>query len=119
MATYNDTNHTLTIGDQKFTAYNNAASNSNGKWPKGTFKYERPTTHPDDGEDSAYGSHGNYIFTVPDRTDMGIHSGRKNKEDKAGRKGPQHATMGCIRTTDEGVAALAKVVKKDFVLTVE
>jgi hypothetical protein len=120
--TYSDSNHTLTFSTGgSFEAYNNVDSKSAGKWPKGTFKYERHTTHADDSEDSAYGSNGNFIFTVPNRTDMGIHSGRKNKADGLGRKGPKHATMGCIRTTDEATAKLLALANSGSIkdLTVE
>lgn len=95
-----------------FDAYNNVDSRSRGKWPDGTFSYERSTKHPDDGPNSPYGSHGNVIFTVPGRSDMGVHSGR------ADRRGPQHPTMGCIRTMDDGVAALLRVVHKGHVIKV-
>jgi len=100
---------TLTRGDgtvQQFPASNNAQRNSGGRWPNGTFNYERHTAHPDDGPDSGYGSNGNYIFTVPERTDMGVHSGRAGTPDGLGRSGVDHATLGCIRTTDEGTAAI-------------
>ena len=67
---------------------------------------ERHTTHSDDAPDSAYGSNGNYLFTVPGRPYMGVHSGRENVTDEAGRTGVDHATMGCIRTTDDGTTAI-------------
>ncbi|HJT42476.1 MAG TPA: L,D-transpeptidase [Rhizomicrobium sp.] len=100
---------TLTRGDgavQEFPAANNPDSSSKGRWPDGTYHYERHTTHPDDAPGSGYGSHGNYIFTVPGRDKMGVHSGRAGRRDGAGRSGVNHATFGCIRTTDEGTAAI-------------
>jgi len=100
---------TLTRGDgtvQQFPANNNPDSTSRGRWPDGTFQYERQTSHPDDAPNSAYGSHGNYIFTVPGRDKMGVHSGRVDRPDRAGRSGVNHATFGCIRTTDEGTQAI-------------
>jgi hypothetical protein len=100
---------TLTRGDgtlQQFPAANNPQRNSGGRWPDGTFSYERHTSHPDDAPDSGYGSNGNYIFTVPGRDKMGVHSGRMDRPDRAGRSGVNHATLGCIRTTDEGTAAI-------------
>ncbi|HJS45925.1 MAG TPA: L,D-transpeptidase [Rhizomicrobium sp.] len=104
---------TLTRGDgtvQSFPAANNAQRRSGGRWPDGTYHYERHTTHPDDAPDSGYGSHGNYIFTVPGRDKMGVHSGRADRRDGAGRSGVNHATLGCIRTTDEGTAAIRDAV---------
>ena len=100
---------TLTRGDgtvESFPAANNPDSSSKGRWPDGTYHYERHMSHPDDAPDSGYGSHGNYIFSVPDRPDMGVHSGRTGRRDGAGRSGVNHATLGCIRTTDEGTAAI-------------
>jgi hypothetical protein len=100
---------TLTRGDgtvQQFPANNNPDSSSGGRWPNGVFDYERHTAHRDDSPDSAYGSNGNYIFTVPGRDNMGIHSGREDWPDGLGRTGVDHATRGCIRTTDDGTAAI-------------
>src|SRR5437762_7862898 len=79
---------TLTRGDgtvQQFPAANNTQRNSGGRWPDGTFHYERHTTRPDDAPDSGYGSSGNHIFTVPDRPAMGVHSGRVDTPDGLGR----------------------------------
>ena len=100
---------TLTRGDgtiQQFPAANNATRASDGRWPDGEYHYERHTTHPDDAPDSRYGSNGNYIFTVPGRPDMGVHSGRLGWPDQVGRSGVNHATFGCIRTTDQGTTAI-------------
>lgn len=100
---------TLTRGDgtvRKFPANNNPDSTSKGRWPDGTFDYERHTAHPNEAPDSKYGSHSNYIFTVPGRDKMGVHSGRVDQPDGAGRRGVNHAALGCIRTTDEGTAAI-------------
>ena len=117
-ATFDGATHTLTIGSQTFVAHNNVDSKAKGKWPNGTFSFERTTEHRDDAADSAYGTHGNVIFTVPGRTNMGVHSGRTAKADGRGRHGPEHATMGCIRSTDAAVQALRLVVKKGFTLKV-
>jgi hypothetical protein len=111
---------TLTRGDgtvQQFPASNNAQHDSGGRWPNGTFDYERHTAHPDDSTDSAYGSHGNYIFTVPGRDDMGVHSGRESVPDQLGRSGVDHATLGCIRTTDDGTAAIGDAMTSDDPVT--
>jgi len=111
---------TLTRGDgtvQQFPAANNPQKNSGGRWPDGTFGYERRTTHPEDAPDSGYGSNGNYIFTVPDRTNMGVHSGRIDTPDGLGRTGVGHATLGCIRTTDEGTAAIGDAMVADDPIT--
>jgi len=44
-----------------------------------------------------FGSYGNFVFDVPGRTGMGVHSGRN---------GPQSRTQGCIRTTDDATRAI-------------
>ena len=111
---------TLTRGDgtvQQFPAANNPQRNSGGRWPDGTFDYERHTTHPDDAPESGYGSNGNYIFTVPGRDNMGVHSGRADTPDGLGRSGVGHATLGCIRTTDEGTDAIGDAMTSEDPVT--
>jgi len=88
------------LGD--YPAANNTGRRSNGPWPEGSFAYERFMPHHE-GPNSSFGSVGNFIFYVPERTDMGIHAGRKN------RGGPMYPTLGCVRTTDEGTAAIYRV----------
>lgn len=80
-----------------FPAGNNTASNSNGPWPNGTYPYLYHVDHPESGEFGPYGSYGNYVFDVPNKIGMGVHSGRQ---------GPNSKTMGCVRTTDEAVHAI-------------
>jgi hypothetical protein len=113
---------TLTRGDgtvQEFPAGNNTDGSSQGRWPNGTFHYERHATHSreDDSPDGKYGSHGNYIFTVPGHEDMGVHSGRADRRDRAGRSGVNHATFGCIRTTDKGTAAIQDAMTSGDLVT--
>jgi RHS repeat-associated protein len=74
-------------------AANNTTKGSKGPWSSGTYPYLRHNEHPAD-PNGSYGSYGVYIFKVPGRSGMGIHSGRANKG------GPQHPTLGCVRTTD-------------------
>jgi RHS repeat-associated protein len=112
---YNGNNHTLTItgndgSTQSFPAYNNADSHSQGSWPSGTYPYQGHMTHPDDSPNSAYGSNGGYKFDVPDRTGMEVHSGQETSPDQLGRTGPEHATRGCIRTTDQGTEAIQEKI---------
>lgn len=102
----NQTNHTIEVVDSSgnvrgtFPAYNNAQRASRGQWADGTYDYDYHTRHNDDAADSAYGSNGNYVFRVPGCSGCGVHSGRQSTPDQLGRTGPQHATSGCIRTTD-------------------
>lgn len=103
---------------QGFPAANNAQSSSRGPWPPGTYPFERTTTHSDDGPSSQYGSNGNTIFTVPGRSNMGVHSGRDGSTDRAGRSSAQYATDGCIRTTDDATTLLRKLLRQGHTPTV-
>lgn len=89
-----------------WTSENNTDSRSQGPWPNGRYGFAHWNAHADDGPSSAYGSHGIAVFDVPDRTGMGVHSGRRDNPDGLGRRGPGHATMGCVRTVDEAMARL-------------
>lgn len=97
---YDDTRHTITLyldnGEEvgSWAAYNNAASNSNGVFPSGTFTFSWHSPHEGGTANSRYGSFGNFVFDVPGRTGMGVHSGRSSTADGRGRTGPRHATMG-------------------------
>jgi hypothetical protein len=102
----------------QFPAANNTDSQSRGPWPTGDYDYSRHTTHNDDGPDSAFGSNGNYIFKVPGCHDTcGVHSGRQNIPDALGRMGVAHATMGCIRTTDEAMRLITNLIANGDPLT--
>ena len=89
-------------------AANYVDSRSNGVWPDGVFNFGYYLAHPGDPPSSAYGSNGIFIFDVPGREGMGVHSGRLGVPDGLGRSGFQHCTMGCIRTTDEATAQLVR-----------
>jgi RHS repeat-associated protein len=113
--TYDNSTHTLTLttndgNTQSFPAYNNAQRTSRGPWPEGTYNYDQHIAHPDDEPDSAYGSNGGYLFHVPGRSGMEVHSGRESIPDRRGRSGPQHATNGCIRTNDSGTDAIQNAI---------
>jgi hypothetical protein len=90
-----------------FVAYNNVDSHSKGPWPAGDFRFVARNAHLELSDpDSEYGSNGILIFEVPGRVGMGVHSGRRDIPDGLGRTGPEHCTLGCIRTTDEAVEAI-------------
>jgi RHS repeat-associated protein len=94
-----------------YPANNNTTTTSNGPWPNGTFPRSGSNPHPESDANGAYGSHGIITFDVPNRTGMGIHSGRANS-------GAQnHPTLGCIRTTDAAMADLRELEKTDPVTT--
>ena len=49
---------------------------------------------------------------------VGIHAGRKDTPDAAGRKGPDHATEGCIRTCDVAIKKITDTAKTDPLTTI-
>ena len=101
---------TITVYDNQgnqvgqYPAGNNTTSTSNGAWPDGTYGYSHYVPHPESGAKGPYGSNGNFVFDVPGRPGMGIHSGRK---------GPQSKTLGCVRTTDDATDFLKGLNQTD------
>jgi RHS repeat-associated protein len=97
---FNRANGSLTLLDKDgnvvtvCTAANNTTRSSNGPWPNGNYPLQSHNNHPPD-PNGPYGSNGIDVFDVPGRTGMGVHSGRQNSG------GPNHPTLGCVRTTDD------------------
>jgi hypothetical protein len=108
---------TTVIGS--FDAANNVDSHSNGPWPPGDYAFQFYQPHPGDDADSAYGSHGIFIFKVPGRDGMGVHSGRATVPDGLGRVGYLHCTLGCIRTTDDATAQLVRTHNVDPIASIK
>jgi hypothetical protein len=108
---------TVTLGP--YAAANFVDSASDGPWPAGIYTFAGHRDHPDDSADSAFGRHGIFLFTVPNRTGMGVHSGRASVPDGLGRTGPFHATMGCIRTTDDAMGQLITLHQTDPVQRID
>jgi hypothetical protein len=81
----------------------------------------RPNTHgrAADSLNGEYGTRG--IFRAMNfkdasgtmREDMGVHAGRQNDPDGLGRTGVDHATRGCIRTTEEAMEVIAETALVD------
>jgi hypothetical protein len=92
----------------RWDAANNVDSRCTGQWPNGTYKFAYHVDHPGDSASSPFGAHGIFIFNVPGREGMGVHSGREGIPDGLGRKGFLHCTLGCIRTTDEAMTQLVR-----------
>ena len=101
-----------------WNAANFVDSRSNGPWPSGTYSFLYYLPHPEDDAESAYGSNGIFIFRVPNRDGMGVHSGRATIPDGLGRVGYQHCTEGCIRTVDTATAQLRRTRGIDPILTI-
>jgi RHS repeat-associated protein len=135
--------HTITLytndGQKVGTwhASNNVASNAkfnNGEkttpLPNGTYgmadkssphmhgnqKDSNGDGHPADSPKGEFGKDG--IFRLgksavnPDGG-VGVHSGRDDVPDAAGRTGADHATMGCVRTTGEAMDTITSTAKSD------
>lgn len=67
-----------------------------------------------DSVDGKYGSHGAVVMNpILGHTGIAVHSGRAHVKDKVGRIGINHATEGCIRTTDEAMSAIAQTMRSD------
>jgi len=89
-----------------WSAANNPCSGSED-FPEGKYPFSWHSPHKGAGPNSSFGSHGNYIFEVPRRSGMGVHSGRANEG------GYQHCTKGCIRTIDEATSRMKETHKTD------
>ncbi len=123
--------HTITLYSKSGTklgtypAYNNVDSHASiGKLVNGTYPMldtTSPHLHPgpEGKENGAIGPGGIYRmkrFKGADgkpHSGVGVHAGRATKPDLAGRSGPAHATEGCIRTNDAGIAKITATVKTD------
>ena len=109
---FNRANNTLTLLDKDGNvvivcdAANNTTKSSKGPWPNRPYPYSRHNNHPPD-PNGPYGSYGIYIFGVPGRSGMGVHSGRANSG------GPEHPTLGCVRTTDNCMQQISNTQATD------
>jgi hypothetical protein len=63
-----------------------------------------------------YGLYGIVRFNVSQHPGIGVHSGRANARHLPG---PQHPTMGCIRTTDEAMLVITRFMRTSPLTTVE
>jgi RHS repeat-associated protein len=116
--TYNNIEGSLIITNGEgleigtFPAANNAQIESIGPWPEGTYDFSYHNSHATDSQNSALGSNGIYVFNRPGCNGCGVHSGRAEIKDRRGRIGPQHATKGCIRTTDEATGLIKRQIQQ-------
>jgi hypothetical protein len=128
--TYNGHAHTIEIFDHrgkslgKWAAYNNidhafakAHYKSLTHLKDGAYSVQDqhfPYAHSADANGS-YGLHGIIRFNYPGHSGVGLHSGRANATNMPGA---QHATHGCVRTTDEAMAAIKGIMKGDPITTI-
>ncbi|GLQ88967.1 L,D-transpeptidase [Dyella flagellata] len=103
-----------------WTAYNNVDSHATVKshLPNGSYQVQdktAPHRHAAD-PNGPYGSYGIIRFDVPNHSGIGLHSGRANAKHLPG---PQHPTMGCIRTSDEAMLAIKDAIASDPLTVME
>jgi RHS repeat-associated protein len=102
---------------ENFPAASNTARASRGPWADGTYEWSAYNPHPGNGPEGEYGENGINIFNVPGCSGCGVHSGRRDVFDGLGRKGIYHATLGCIRTTDEATGFIQQLAASGYPLT--
>jgi hypothetical protein len=89
--------------------------------PNGVYQIkdsDRPHTHKGDSSNGGYGPAGivrlaDSHFNKLPHTGVGVHSGRKHVKDGAGRSGVDHATLLCVRTTDEAMSMIRATMLHD------
>jgi RHS repeat-associated protein len=86
-----------------YPAGNNAQRGSRGPLAPGTYPYSYYVPHDSESTNGPFGPNGNLVLNVPGCVGCGVHAGRRDSCDRAGRCGVNHATNGCIRTTDEAM----------------
>ena len=126
---FNGATHQVTLVDgngnnvSSWAAYNNVDSHATlTHIPNGTYIFQ-DRAHPHrhhaasaDTTDGPYGMYGIFRFSVPNHPGIGLHSGRAHARHAPG---PQHATMGCIRTSDDAIAAVIKMASTSSLTTIE
>ncbi len=102
-----------------WAAYNNVDSHATLRHlQNGSYTVQDqtvPHSHPAD-PNGPFGSYGIIRFNVPGHVGIGVHSGEAQA---AHRPGPPHWTMGCIRTSDDGMHAISNAMKVDALTVVE
>jgi hypothetical protein len=123
--TFDGYEHTLSLlGNDgsiigKWTAYNNVDRRATFKHVEnGTYQIQdksKPHLHPGDNADGSYGSYGIIRFSYPGNPGVGVHSGQASNRYKPG---PEHPTMGCIRTSDEAMKKIKESMATSSLSTI-
>lgn len=100
-------------------AYNNVDSHASLRphLPNGNYVIRdsrRPHAHTAN-PNGPYGSYGIIRFDVPGHVGVGVHSGRATARHLPG---PQHPTMGCIRTSDAAMKDIRDFMANDPLTTI-
>lgn len=110
--------HLLTLLDDEgirvdsWTAYNNVDRHATLRFIPNRRYYIQDRLAPFPHLSNAngpYGSYGIIRFSVPGHPGIGVHSGRAASRNLPG---PEHPTMGCIRTSDAAMLALRQYMKQ-------
>ena len=124
--------HTLTLIDNRgeivgtWAANNRTASTATLRFiPDGQYTSQDSTaTHrhgpAEDTLNGEYGTKGILWFKVPGHEGVGIHAGRDSDADRTPQRasGPDHVTMGCIRTTEAAMTAISQTIESDPVYNI-
>src|SRR5262249_50810965 len=122
---FNGTSHEISLLDRSdrvvgtWTAYNNTDSHATLRHvPNGTYTVQDTTTPHEHSADpnGPYGSDGIVRFDVPAHARGRVQAGRANARQNPG---PQHPTMGCLRTTDEAMRNVRDLMATDPLTTIE
>lgn len=126
---FDGTSHTLTLLDSKgaqvgqWHANNVVDSHATLRFvPNGTYSIiDQAHPHRHGGSaDTLNGPYGRFgIIRMRDFSVAGkVHSGVGVHSGRADRGGADHATMGCIRTTDAAMKAISEHIKSDHLLSI-
>ena len=102
-----------------WAAYNNVDSHATIRHVEnGNYTVQdRTAPHPHTASaNGPYGLHGIIRFNVTGHPGIGVHAGRANARHLPG---PQHPTMGCIRTSDDAMSAIRGLMARDALTAVE
>lgn len=102
-----------------WAAYNNVDSHASIRsLENGIYTVQdRVAPHPHvPAVNGPYGLHGIVRFSVPGHPGIGVHAGRANA---TWLPGPQHPTMGCIRTSDDAMSVIGNLMRRDALTTIE
>jgi hypothetical protein len=128
--------HTVTLKDNAGTTVGSWSANNvvsrdrphqaphlpfvpNGTHTVATQTHARHHGAAADSANGEYGTHGAVVMNpIQGHTGIAVHSGRATTPDGARRTGVNHATEGCIRTTDEAMQQITRTMHNDPLTTV-
>ena len=129
---FDGNNHTITLKDRTGNDVGSWPANNivthhgdhlpfvpNGNHTVATQTHPRRHNASDDSANGKYGLYGAVVMNpIRGHSGVAVHSGRATVPDGLRRTGINHATEGCIRTTDEAMAEITRVMQRDPITTV-